>query len=317
MYPQHFSAMAYWLTTQWPLRAGETEHSGIWVTDSGRPVIARVSAGDLVVIFESATGRTQVVIRADGTTVRRPCGQGRRGVVAIHRVVAPAVEAEDTEPEDYVDGSRLWWRWTAPTEPVISTGFVSWMQLNSLLGFAPNYNYRGFGERHSGLRELTPEQFEAIQSQYSSSQDSALETTGSRIAAAALRGGPGGEGPAHRMLKEWIAQNPEALGEDGMLLVQLEMGFPTGDRIDIVLRDRFGRLVAVEVEGICDESEIAGPLQCAKYRALLSYAFDRPHREVRAILAAPAIDSKIVSRCEIHGIEARLVSIPQPLPPRA
>lgn len=106
-----------------------------------------------------------------------------------------------------------------------------------------------------------------------------------------------------------------ALGEDGMSLVQLEAAFPTGDRIDVVLRDRFGRLVAVEVEGICDETEIAGPLQCAKYRALLSYAFDRPHRE--AILAAPAIDRAIVSRCEMHGIEARLVSIPQPSPPRA
>ena len=309
--------MAYWLTTQWPLRAGETEHSGIWVTDNGRPVIARVSAGDLVVIFESATGRTQVVTRADGTTVRRPCGRGRRGVVAIHRVVAPAVEAEDSEPEDYTDGSRLWWRWTAPTDPVISTGFVSWTELNTLLGFEPNYNYRGFGQRHSGLGEITQEQFEAIRTQYSASQNSAVESAGSRIAAAARRGGPGGEGPGHRMLKEWIAQNPEALGEDGMSLVQLEMPFPTGDRIDVVLRDRFGRLVAVEVEGICDETEIAGPLQCAKYRALLSYAFDRPHPEVRAILAAPAIDRAIVSRCEIHGIEARLVSIPQPSASRA
>lgn len=302
--------MAFWLTTQWPLRKGEVEHRGVYVTDAGRPVIARLEPGDLVAIYESATGRTRVVKNADGSDQRLPCGPGRQGVVGLHEVVGLAAESEENKPENYVDGTIRWWRWTAPTEPVSTTGFVPRNTLNELLGFAPAYNYRGYGERHSGLAELTSESFATVAEAFKSSQDSKLRKPIEMLRNAVKRGGTGGEGPAHRALKELIAASPDILGEDGLTLVRVEMPFPTGDRIDVVLADRFGRLVAVEVEGPCDATEVCGPLQCAKYRALLSYAFGRPIDEVRAILAAPSIDSSLVKRCGDHRIETIQIPVP-------
>ena len=51
-----------------------------------------------------------------------------------------------------------------------------------------------------------------------------------------------------------------------------------------MLEDAFDRFVVVEVEVRCEASEIVGPLQCMKYRAMLSYFFNRPIEEVRCIL---------------------------------
>src|ERR1017187_6581220 len=50
----------------------------------------------------------------------------------------------------------------------------------------------------------------------------------------------------------------------------------TGDRIDVLLRDSVGRLLAVEVELDCDGSHLAGPLQCMKYRSMLAYLYEKP-----------------------------------------
>jgi hypothetical protein len=73
-----------------------------------------------------------------------------------------------------------------------------------------------------------------------------------------------------------------------------------------VLEDHHGRLVAVEVEVNCDASEVCGPLQCMKYRALLAYRFERDLREVRMILAAHSVHSDVRAKCgryEIQPIE--------------
>lgn len=42
--------------------------------------------------------------------------------------------------------------------------------------------------------------------------------------------------------------------------LDMERPLPTGDKIDVVRKDRFGRFVVVEVD--CGPSETAGPLQC-------------------------------------------------------
>jgi hypothetical protein len=87
----------------------------------------------------------------------------------------------------------------------------------------------------------------------------------------------------------------------------MEWEFETGDRADVVLKDRFDRFVAVEVEVDCDASERIGPLQCMKYRAMLSYYFDRPLEEVRCILAAHSIHSGVAQRCAQHAIQTSAV----------
>jgi len=61
------------------------------------------------------------------------------------------------------------------------------------------------------------------------------------------------------------------------------------------------------VEVDCYADELAGPLQCMKYRAMISYFFDRPLEETRCILAAHSIHTNVVNRCAHHSIEVKYV----------
>ena len=304
--------MRYWITTHWPQRKDETPlHTGVWVTDEKRSAITLVRPGDLVAIYEGGSGPASRTPRPDGSFERRPRRRGRQGVVEIHRVTGPVREPDGSEPETYWDESTRWWRWHAATRRISSAGFVFRTELASLLGMSSKYVFRGFGEGHSGLKEVGEDLFDQLLAAYRKSDLD--EDQHSAVRSRAVRGGPGGgEGPAHKALKLAIAADPSSLGEKGLELVKVEFGFPTGDRIDVLLCDRFGCYVAVEVEGDCDEFELAGPLQCMKYRALVAYFFERPEGEVRSILAAPSIHSKVSARLERYGVESREVG-PAPL----
>jgi RecB family endonuclease NucS len=112
-------------------------------------------------------------------------------------------------------------------------------------------------------------------------------------------------------LKQRIAADPSAvLGEDGLSLHKVEFPFITGDRIDVVLRDKDKKFVAVEVEVECDRNHLAGALQCMKYRAMLAYYFERPLEEVRCILVAHKIASEVNARCAAFEIETIMVARP-------
>jgi RecB family endonuclease NucS len=109
-------------------------------------------------------------------------------------------------------------------------------------------------------------------------------------------------------MKALIASDPAGvLGEPGLELVRVEYPFPTGDRIDVVLRDSAGRYVAVEIEPDCKADEVAGPLQCMKYRALLAYTLERPVDEVRSILFSRSIHGDVRLRCDRYAIEPRVL----------
>lgn len=126
----------------------------------------------------------------------------------------------------------------------------------------------------------------------------------------ATGGKGGGEGPVHKSLKEYIAAHPEeALQEPGIHLLEIEYPFATGDRIDVLLEDKNGRLVTVEVEVDCDDAEVAGPLQCMKYRAMIAYLLDRSVSEVRTLLAARSIVAKVRKHCGEYDVE--VVEIPK------
>lgn len=120
----------------------------------------------------------------------------------------------------------------------------------------------------------------------------------------------GGEGPLHKSLKEFIAARPEiALQEIGLKTIQVEYPFVTGDRIDILLEDKNGRLVTVEVEVDCYDTEIAGPLQCMKYRSLIAYLAETRVVEVRTVLVARSVASSVQKRCRSYDIQ--VVEIPK------
>jgi hypothetical protein len=181
------------------------------------------------------------------------------------------------------------------------------LEVAALLDYKPNYGFRGFGEEHSGLKTIPEDLFQRILEAFIAS---ARQDERDRITRATKpRLGGSGEGPEHLALKRRIAADPAiVLNEPGLALWEEEWLLPTADRIDLVLKDALGRFVAVEVEVDCDASELIGPLQCMKYRAMLSYFFKRPLEEVRCILAAHSIHDAVQQRCALHSIEIRSVS---------
>ena len=113
--------------------------------------------------------------------------------------------------------------------------------------------------------------------------------------------GPGGEGERHKVLKQFIADNPERLGL-GRGKGAVEHRFVTGDRVDvsIALADGEHCVVEIEVEG---ESTSIGAHQALKYRALRASELDStelPH----ACLVVYSIPQHVKDFCERHGVSA-------------
>lgn len=303
--------MRYWLTTHWPRKEDQVidkPPSGLWVQEDKRHLIDRVSVGDLAFIYESRSGPTVVRTYADGSIKRIRRRRGREGIVALVEVTDMAYQPEDSRPEQFADGHRAWWRYCALTRSVNSAGFIPRRRVNSALGFAHNYVFHGFGEEHSGLKEIPKRVFKRLLSEFKADT---LPDEAKRVRRAAGHCiGAGGEGPEHKALKLRIADDPARfLAELGLELWAVEFPMATGDKIDLVLKDALGRFVAVEVEVRCGVAELAGPLQCMKYRALLSYFFDRPIAEVRCILVAHSIHARVRGRCSAHSIETITVSV--------
>jgi len=188
-----------------------------------------------------------------------------------------------------------------------SNGFIDRRSLAKILGYKVNYPFRGFGDQKSGVKKLSVDEFASIHSAFLSSQRT-VKTVLQRKQSP--RGQGGGEGPLHKSLKEFIAAQPDvALKEEGLETIQVEYPFLTGDRIDVLLQDKNGRLVTVEVEIDCDHSEIAGPLQCMKYRSLIAYLSEIRVAEVRTMLVARSVASSVKKRCRDYEIQ--VVEIPK------
>lgn len=301
--------MRYWITVHWPLREGDTEdnESGIWLPDGREAAGTSLAPGDHVIVYESRSGRPKVLHRADGTTSYVRCREGREGVVHYGRITEPVYALSDSEPEEYSDGSTIWWRWFAPVEILSRSGFVPRSEVGRSLGYKPTYNFRGFGTLHSGLLEITHEQYQDITRKFHDARR--LELPSYPIPRGGGATGGGGESATHRNLKEYVAANPSAaLKEPGLRTVHIEYPFPTGDRADIVLADAHDRVVAVEVEPSVGDSDIVGPLQAIKYRFMLEWVSNREPGDSRAILVAHSISPQIRELCCIYDVECIEVS---------
>ena len=122
-------------------------------------------------------------------------------------------------------------------------------------------------------------------------------------------GGGGGEGHTHKVLKEYLANNPSQLGAN-LKLVQTEYIFISNDRVDILLTDSSGKPITVEVKREIlpgSESEI---LQAVKYKHLAADKYKLPCEQVRSILVAPEIPDDVKAKCRALGIESREVTVP-------
>ncbi len=70
-----------------------------------------VRKGDMVVVYQAKTGRTEVRRQPDGKTLFVKNLKGKEGVIAITEAQGPLYALEGSIPEEYTDGSRIWWRW--------------------------------------------------------------------------------------------------------------------------------------------------------------------------------------------------------------
>ncbi|MEM7577499.1 MAG: hypothetical protein AAF328_08495 [Planctomycetota bacterium] len=261
--------MRYWITTQWPSPSTPPrKHRNIFLPNGREAPGKRVQVGDRVAIFELKTGRSEVVLGEDGPKVIKARADGAQGIVTIGEVTSP-VKSSGRPPSTYTDDSEIWWRWKAETGGHNDEGFVPTSEVTRILGFASNYGFRGFGEARSGLKEISGNQFLELAAFFASSKDSSETESFKPPDYVPPKYGPGGEGAVHKALKQHVADYPELVfQEKGLKHIGTEVVVPSGDRIDVLLRDQIGRYVAVEVEPAQGLGQLDGLCQAVKYRHL-------------------------------------------------
>ncbi len=156
--------MNWWVTTHWPPREDNPDETadGLWVPDEREAAGADVRKGDMVVVYQAKTGRTEVRRQPDGTKLLVKNLKGKEGVIAITEAEGSLYALEGSAREEYTDGSKIWWRWYTPLRLLTRSGFVSRQRLNEILGYAPNYSLHGFGDAKSGLKKISQEKFDQI-----------------------------------------------------------------------------------------------------------------------------------------------------------
>lgn len=293
-------SMNYWITTHWPNRIDDEDDIpwGIYLPNGREMAGADLATGDLVLLYQSKTGRPEVILSPTGE--RRIIGrkQGREGIVVIARVAGNLEARGDDVPTKYADGTEIWWRWSASTEAIVSDGFVHRKKVNSVLGYQEGNSLRGFGDYHSGLKKISKDQFDMFIRLFSDGRSS------KPISPVSINRERLGESADHLHLKEYVAANPSfALKEEGIEWIATEYLFPTADCADIVLRDRYGRYIGVEIEVDVSHLQVDGLLQAVKYRFMVPIMKGTNLHETRAVLIAYSISGKIKRLCEKYEVD--------------
>lgn len=115
--------------------------------------------------------------------------------------------------------------------------------------------------------------------------------------------GGGGEGEAHRRLKEFVARHPEKIGlpKRSKANVEYLYGY-TNDRVDIMFELPNGDFATVEIE---TTTPLPGAYQCIKYKALLEAekGYEQGSKKVRSILVAYDFDAETKRFAKRYGIK--------------
>lgn len=297
--------MNCWITTHWPPSEDEPDNiaKGLWLPDGREAAGKDVRKGDMVVVYQTKTGKIEEKRQPDGKKffVRRL--KGKEGIIAIAEAQGPLREDKGSTPKRYTDGSERWWRWYTPLKIKTRSGFLSRERLNKILSYKPNNLLRGFGDLKSGLKNISREEFEQILDAFKENLHTPLELSLKPRIPHDTSGGV--ESDEHRYLKKYVAANPtDVLHEEGVCHLSTEYLFCTNDQADVVLEDRFGRVIGVEVEVSIDETNLAGMLQAIKYRYMLEVTHKRSAGDSRALLVAYQISPAVKKACETYSVEA-------------
>ena len=106
--------------------------------------------------------------------------------------------------------------------------------------------------------------------------------------------GAGGEGEAHKKLKEYIFNHPEALSITGIKECNMEHILLSGDRLDVYFLLNDGSKIAVEVKPSTspDADVMRGLYQCVKYKTIMD-AEDKVHGEKNSNMAILVIGGSL------------------------
>lgn len=129
-------------------------------------------------------------------------------------------------------------------------------------------------------------------------------------------GRAGGESLLHRRIKEFILHDPNralaGLRGGPFAGHDTEYLFPTGDEADVLLTDKTGQPLIVEVKPDTHAGNVAPWGQAAKYRTLYAFFKQMPENKVRVLVAAPQIPAATASRMRRdHRIESAVVHVPR------
>ena len=156
--------MKYWLTTHWPPLedAEDGGPHGINLQAGQEDVGAEIKPGDHVFIYQSETGYTEIRTDKKGEEQRIKSKRGRGGIIAIEQVSEKLRIIKDAPPTRYVGRVSVTWKGRVDTTIVSEDGFIPRSDVNRVLGYEEGYSFRGYGTKHSGLAQLTSEQYKAL-----------------------------------------------------------------------------------------------------------------------------------------------------------
>ena len=101
------------------------------------------------------------------------------------------------------------------------------------------------------------------------------------------------------------------LGE-GLTLKKVEYQYQSLDKVDVLLEDRNGSPVTVEVEAAIRPGSYVGVWQAVKYQHLAAMEYGLECRAVRTVVVAPLFPEDVLREAERLGVEC----LTHPLPSR-
>lgn len=302
----------FWITTQWPNVAGNNDphHWNIYLQSGSKRAGENIEPDDWVMIYESKGGPSKWVKDKTNTQRLSKRKTGKEGIVTVAKVKTSLKSREsDDAIEHYGSGATKDWRYMAETVEPRSSGYVSRVDMLKVFqrrkpSTKLTYNLRGFG-RGSGLKQITSEEFEELLEIFKSDPNHRPLAPQGRVPRPGQWTEGGGEGPEHLILKNYVAANPAlVLKETGITTREVEFRFGTCDRADIVLEDRIGKVIGVEIEISQSDHELNGMLQAIKYRHMLAVLFKQGFDEARAVLIAYSLADSIKKLCADYEVKA-------------
>ena len=117
--------------------------------------------------------------------------------------------------------------------------------------------------------------------------------------------GGGGEGDIHKALKAMVRDNPGVIGPD-LRFMKEEYNIAAGhagSEVDVLLKDIYGRPVAVECKPFISPGDYSPVWQATRYKHLLAVEHGMACADVRAVLVAPKIPPDVQAKCSLMGVE--------------